>query len=599
MLFPHRSPAGASVCWRVDTRAGTGGAGSRMLVHVQLLGHFRVTVDGRLVPVEHWRRARSVALVKLLALSPGYRLHRDQAMDLLWPELDLEAAAGNLRKAVHYTRQALGAHDVIKLYGEVLALAPDAELVVDAARFEADAQAALTTRDASACQLAAERYSGELLPDDRYAAWAEEPRERLRQLYTRVLKTGQLWERMLEADPTDEEAQRAVMQAALDAGNRGEVIRQFQRLRERLRVELGLGPSRPTIAIYERALTPAAEEPASVAEHVGALLAWGIVHLGSGNFGDAERAAREARTLSLEAGLGREMGEASALLGLVAHMQGRWLDLFQSEFVTWIRQGPTAATNVFDGHLCLAEFCLCGAGGHDAIAAAARGLLTTAEDERSAAGRALALLILGEAQLFAGHLDAAEELLTHADRLHQEVGATAGHALSRQRLGEVALARGQKWRAGRLLRSAQKSAEASWLEPHLLIRLQGLAVEAAPTTAKVMEAITQGDVLLARSSTCRPCSMGFRVASSMALAQAGELATASRRLDETERLAGMWQGGPWVAAVWEARGVLRRAQGRVEQAAALLHEAAVRYGELGRRADAARCEARAAALAIA
>jgi hypothetical protein len=59
----------------------------------------------------------------------------------------------------------------------------------------------------------------------------------------------------------------------------------------------------------------------------------------------------------------------------------------------------------------------------------------------------------------------------------------------------------------------------------------------------------------------------------------------------------MWQGGPWIAAVWEARGVLRHAQGHPDQAAALLREASVRYGQLGRPADQARCHARAAGLA--
>ena len=568
-----------------------------MRVDIELLGHFRVTVEGREVPLGEWRRTRSVALVKLLALAPAYRLHREQAMDALWPDLSPEASASNLRKAVHYARQALGSRAAIEVDGEVLALAPGAELVVDAALFEIEAQAALRTRDALACQRAAERYSGELLPEDRYAEWSREPRERLAQLYTRVLKAGHLWERMLEADPTDEEAQRALMQAALDAGNRGEVIRQFQRLRERLRVDLGLGPSPATIAIYERALTPAAEEPANVTDRVGALLAWGIVHVGSGNFREAEHLAREARTLAFEAGLARELGEASALVGLVAHMQGRWLELFQDEFVTWIRQEPAFVTNVFDGHLCLAQFCLCGAGGHEAIAGAARELLTWAEHAGSTPGRALATLILGEAELFSGRFGAAEELLTSADRLHHEVGAAAGRALSLQRLAEVALARGQKWRAGRLLSKAQKIAETSWLAPHLLVRLQGLAVEAASSRAGVMDAIAQGDRMLAGSGACRPCSMGFRIASSIVLAESGELESASRRLDETERLAGMWQGGPWIAAVWEARGVLRHAQGRAELAAALLHEAAVRYGELGRMADRARCEARAAALA--
>jgi DNA-binding SARP family transcriptional activator len=45
--------------------------------------------------------------VKLLALAPHHRLHREQLMDTLWPELAPEAAAANLRKAVHFARLLL------------------------------------------------------------------------------------------------------------------------------------------------------------------------------------------------------------------------------------------------------------------------------------------------------------------------------------------------------------------------------------------------------------------------------------------------------------------------------------------------------------
>jgi hypothetical protein len=55
---------------------------------------------------------------------------------------------------------------------------------------------------------------------------------------------------------------------------------------------------------------------------------------------------------------------------------------------------------------------------------------------------------------------------------------------------------------------------------------------------------------------------------------------------------GMWNGGPWVAALWEARGVQRRAQGNEERATAAFGEAAARYGELGRPLDKERCERR-------
>jgi len=144
-----------------------------------------------------------------------------------------------------------------------------------------------------------------------------------------------------------------------------------------------------------------------------------------------------------------------------------------------------------------------------------------------------------------------------------------------------------------VLQKAWRKAESSWLSPHLLLRLQALAVETAGPGARATEAIQRGDRWLAERSMCQPCSMGFRVASAIALAQAGELAQASRRLDEAERLAGMWNGGPWVAAVWEGRGVQRRAQGQTDQAAGLFREAAARYAALGRRRDQERCLARA------
>jgi len=66
---------------------------------------------------------------------------------------------------------------------------------------------------------------------------------------------------------------------------------------------------------------------------------------------------------------------------------------------------------VFDGHLCLAQFCLCGAGGHEQIRLAASELLSLAERAGSDPGRALALSCLGETALFSGYVDEAERLL--------------------------------------------------------------------------------------------------------------------------------------------------------------------------------------------
>ena len=74
-------------------------------MRIGLLGRFSVSVGDRKVDQSAWRLRKAASLVKLLALAPGHRLHREQAMDLLWPELGLRAASNNLRQALHVARR--------------------------------------------------------------------------------------------------------------------------------------------------------------------------------------------------------------------------------------------------------------------------------------------------------------------------------------------------------------------------------------------------------------------------------------------------------------------------------------------------------------
>ncbi|TPJ64968.1 hypothetical protein FJ471_14820, partial [Mesorhizobium sp. B2-7-1] len=66
-----------------------------MRVSIHLLGRFAVSVDGRAIPGADWRRDRAAALVKLLALKPAHRMHREQAMETFWPDADSEAAGAS------------------------------------------------------------------------------------------------------------------------------------------------------------------------------------------------------------------------------------------------------------------------------------------------------------------------------------------------------------------------------------------------------------------------------------------------------------------------------------------------------------------------
>ena len=52
-------------------------------VRVKLLGGFRVSVGPRVIEERSWSLKKARSLVKVLALAPGHRLHRERVMDLL------------------------------------------------------------------------------------------------------------------------------------------------------------------------------------------------------------------------------------------------------------------------------------------------------------------------------------------------------------------------------------------------------------------------------------------------------------------------------------------------------------------------------------
>ena len=249
-------------------------------VDIRVLGGFEVSVDGRHVPAQAWQHRRASDLVKLLALASRHRLHREQVIDTLWPDLPSDAGAANLRKAAHYARLALGSKDAVVLRQDQVALWPDAELAVDAKRFETEGESALRAGAVEACAATAGGYRGELLPDERYEDWARERRRDLRALYLQLLRRAGLWEQVVAEEPTDEPAHRALMRMYADAGNRSAALEQYHRLREAL-AGLGLQPTEETQALYrESAHAPPAASPISYVETGGVNIAYQVVEGG-------------------------------------------------------------------------------------------------------------------------------------------------------------------------------------------------------------------------------------------------------------------------------------------------------------------------------
>jgi DNA-binding SARP family transcriptional activator len=565
-------------------------------VEIQLLGRFSVVVDGVPVSGDAWRSRRAADVVKLLALAPAHRLHRMEVMEALWPESDPGASGTNLRKALHFARLAAGDERAVVNERGVLELWPDGRVDTDVERFEAAARRALDDGDEVSCREAAHLYGGDLLPDDRYESWSFEPRGRVRRRYLEVLRAGALWDRLAEEDPTDEQAARELMRSHLDAGERREAIRRFERLREALRDDLGVGPDSTTVALYEEVLAAEGAPLPSEAERAHALLAWALVHMNRGELAEAERAAEEARAIALDAGLGRELGEAAVILAKVAMAQGRWRERFAEELAESMRMRANMEPIVYDAHLCLAEYYLSGPEGYDTATEFARQMMKIAEDAGSATGAALALLMLGEAELLAGDVGEAEGHLKDAAEANDLAGCVSGSALARQRLAEAAVGRGRKYDANRLLGRALTLARRSDIVAHLLIRVFGTMIQAAPDPKKAVGVLGAAERELSQMHPCEPCSMGYLTSAATASARAGDLGRARSFIAEAERIAGMWQGGMWTGAVWEARGTLRQAEGEGEQARAMFREAAQAFEATGNRSDAARCLEAAAGL---
>ncbi|MHB8691301.1 MAG: ATP-binding protein, partial [Solirubrobacteraceae bacterium] len=220
-------------------------------IRVELLGGFRVMAGSDEVVADRWPGRRAAELVALLALADGHRLTRDEVIEALWPRLGMEAGGANLRKAAHHARQALADPEAVALRGGQVTLFGSVGVETDAGEFESLAGAALAGDDPAACASVASGYAGDLLPEMRYEAWTQAPRERLRSRYLELLRRSGQWERLVEVEPTDEPACRELMRRDLASGSRPAAIRSYGRLRSALRRELGILPSAGTQAIYD------------------------------------------------------------------------------------------------------------------------------------------------------------------------------------------------------------------------------------------------------------------------------------------------------------------------------------------------------------
>ncbi|HEY4388715.1 MAG TPA: AAA family ATPase, partial [Ktedonobacteraceae bacterium] len=250
------------------------------VLRIYVLGQFRIerksNNDWQTIDSRTWHRRRARALLGCLLSSPGRRLGREQIMDLLWPELELEVAANRLNGAVHELRQILepdidrpaNSH-LLRLEHDILELANSNSIWVDAEAFEyLLKEANKSTEEKHIERLyeeAANLYRGGYLLEELYAEWAAPRRDMLQrswvglQLHLAQLRTEQgalvsaieILDRLRTTDPSNETALQRQMILLTLLDRRGEALQLYRQHETLLEREYDSQPLVETSSLYE------------------------------------------------------------------------------------------------------------------------------------------------------------------------------------------------------------------------------------------------------------------------------------------------------------------------------------------------------------
>ncbi|MFC5179352.1 ATP-binding protein [Nocardioides taihuensis] len=307
--------------------------------------------------------------------------------------------------------------------------------------------------------------------------------------------------------------------------------------------------------------------------------------------GDLETAAdtaAQARALLSLAQDSWEVLDLVALQGLIAHQRGEWYSRLETELRSSAHDSRVVAA-VFDANLCVSEYLLYGPTPYPEVLRLAEEIRSSAERAGSLRAVAFAHALAGEAALLSGDLDRAEHALREALDLHAEAGARAGQALCLQRLAEVRLARGDRDGAQHLLDRALPLARWTPVAIHLIDRIHGTMIAAAPDPAAACEVVDMASNATDDRDQCWFCSVTFAVPAAIACADAGDLEHAREHLASAERSTALWPGTAWQAATVEARAHLEAAEGDPAAARRLLDQASRMFAQIGHPRDAERC----------
>jgi ATP/maltotriose-dependent transcriptional regulator MalT/DNA-binding SARP family transcriptional activator len=240
-----------------------------------VLGGFRVRRGRWEVDDASWRRPMASRLVRFLLVSRESFVPEDVLFEIFWPDKPVETARRGLAVVLSLARGVLdppGAREsAIEVNERAFQLRLRARDRVDADEFVAASEVALAEegpRTRPLLERAESIWTGEPLPEDRYADWSLAWREELLDRYLQVLaalagvcslagdhtQAVVAGRKCLEIDPLNEGVHRALMAAYARSGRTSHALRQYLACRRALVDELGVEPAQATSRLHARIL---------------------------------------------------------------------------------------------------------------------------------------------------------------------------------------------------------------------------------------------------------------------------------------------------------------------------------------------------------
>ncbi|MBC5800628.1 MAG: hypothetical protein GIW94_11760 [Candidatus Eremiobacteraeota bacterium] len=228
-------------------------------LRIDMLGGFRIAVQGEPLPPQAWKRRKARDIFAFLVSLRGTPVPRSRLTDLFWSDAEADAAHDNLRVTISAIRKAVG--DVVKFEGNAYRFVPPPRAQVDIDLFEAHLEGArqalgsgrhdVARREYAA---AADLYHGEFLDGIEDGGWQWRERERLHAAALEALRwlaadregepefRRHMLERLLEIAPFELAAVRSRLDLMAAQMRVSDACRDYAAWKARYRAAVGAEP---------------------------------------------------------------------------------------------------------------------------------------------------------------------------------------------------------------------------------------------------------------------------------------------------------------------------------------------------------------------